>query len=294
MVQKMKGNDQKYYDQMVDVIFIGRHEDGKTGVGKSSILQRAKEEGFADTYTATIGVDFKIFTLNVESTKTRLQIWDTAGQERFKFISQSYYHTADVAVFVLDASEKDPKQKLKDYLLEFKRYNTTDNVLFMVVITKSDLATDQAYEALTPEILEGRIQQAQQFLDEQNQKIKLHVVSSKNGTGITALMQNIAESGLAAIKEKEAEEDEDAGIEYDEPYENEGISGVLVFAILASEIIATVVSILALLVATVRSIAPPVAAGCGAAFVTSLACMFFTKNESSVEGESNNTTYTFL
>ena len=36
------------------------------------------------TYITTIGVDFKIRTIEVEGEKVKLQIWDTAGQERFR------------------------------------------------------------------------------------------------------------------------------------------------------------------------------------------------------------------
>ena len=39
------------------------------------------------THITTIGVDFKIKTVNVNGTKIKMQIWDTAGQERFKTIT---------------------------------------------------------------------------------------------------------------------------------------------------------------------------------------------------------------
>ena len=42
----------------------------------------------------TIGVDFKIRTINVDDKAIKLQIWDTAGQERFKTITSSYYKGA--------------------------------------------------------------------------------------------------------------------------------------------------------------------------------------------------------
>ena len=40
---------------------------------------------FPGTYITTIGVDFKIRTIEVEGEKVKLQIWDTAGQERFRY-----------------------------------------------------------------------------------------------------------------------------------------------------------------------------------------------------------------
>lgn len=60
----------------------------------------AKPEGFmplphdlvivyAGTYITTIGVDFKIRTIDVNGEKVKLQIWDTAGQERFRTITST-------------------------------------------------------------------------------------------------------------------------------------------------------------------------------------------------------------
>ena len=42
------------------------------------------------TYITTIGVDFKIRTVDVDGEKVKLQIWDTAGQERFRTITSTY------------------------------------------------------------------------------------------------------------------------------------------------------------------------------------------------------------
>ena len=43
----------------------------------------------AGTYITTIGVDFKIRTIDVNGEKVKLQIWDTAGQERFRTITST-------------------------------------------------------------------------------------------------------------------------------------------------------------------------------------------------------------
>lgn len=41
------------------------------------------------SYITTIGVDFKIRTINIDGEKVKLQIWDTAGQERFRTITST-------------------------------------------------------------------------------------------------------------------------------------------------------------------------------------------------------------
>jgi small GTP-binding protein len=53
---------------------------GDSAVGKTNILLRFVNEEYKMTHITTIGVDFKIKTLNVDGTKIKMQIWDTAGQ----------------------------------------------------------------------------------------------------------------------------------------------------------------------------------------------------------------------
>ncbi len=46
---------------------------------------------FAESFTPTIGIDFKIKTLRIRDKTVKLQLWDTAGQEKFFNITRSYY-----------------------------------------------------------------------------------------------------------------------------------------------------------------------------------------------------------
>lgn len=44
----------------------------------------------------TIGVDFRMKVMDVNSSRVKLTIWDTAGQERFRTLTSSYYRGAHV------------------------------------------------------------------------------------------------------------------------------------------------------------------------------------------------------
>eukprot|EP01103_Thecamoeba_quadrilineata_P012069 TRINITY_DN3024_c0_g1_i1.p1 TRINITY_DN3024_c0_g1~~TRINITY_DN3024_c0_g1_i1.p1 ORF type:complete len:102 (+),score=1.57 TRINITY_DN3024_c0_g1_i1:34-339(+) len=57
---------------------------GDSGVGKSCLLLRFSDDIFTDSFISTIGVDFKIKTIDIGGSRVKLQIWDTAGQERFR------------------------------------------------------------------------------------------------------------------------------------------------------------------------------------------------------------------
>jgi GTPase SAR1 family protein len=46
---------------------------------------------YTETFTPTIGIDFKIKTIAVRDKTVQLQLWDTAGQEKFFNITRSYY-----------------------------------------------------------------------------------------------------------------------------------------------------------------------------------------------------------
>lgn len=73
-MSKLKRKDESY-DYLVKLIIIG-----DSGVGKTNILMRFCEQDFKNNYVATIGVDFKIKTIQVDDKRFKLQIWDTAGQ----------------------------------------------------------------------------------------------------------------------------------------------------------------------------------------------------------------------
>uniref|UniRef100_A0A671VL72 small monomeric GTPase n=1 Tax=Sparus aurata TaxID=8175 RepID=A0A671VL72_SPAAU len=83
----------KTYDYLFKLLLIG-----DSGVGKTCVLFRFSEDAFNSTFISTIGIDFKIRTIELDGKKIKLQIWDTAGQERFRTITTAYYRGAMVNV----------------------------------------------------------------------------------------------------------------------------------------------------------------------------------------------------
>uniref|UniRef100_A0A8C3UI89 small monomeric GTPase n=1 Tax=Catharus ustulatus TaxID=91951 RepID=A0A8C3UI89_CATUS len=81
----------KTYDYLFKLLLIG-----DSGVGKTCLLFRFSEDAFNTTFISTIGIDFKIRTIELDGKKIKLQIWDTAGQERFRTITTAYYRGAMV------------------------------------------------------------------------------------------------------------------------------------------------------------------------------------------------------
>ena len=89
------------YDSLIKLLLIG-----DSGVGKSCLLLRFSEDSFQTSFITTIGIDFKIRTIEMDGKRVKLQIWDTAGQERFRTITQAYYRGAMGILLVYDVTDE--------------------------------------------------------------------------------------------------------------------------------------------------------------------------------------------
>lgn len=121
------------YDYLFKLLLIG-----DSGVGKSCLLIRFADDTFTDSFISTIGVDFKIRTINVGGKVVKLQIWDTAGQERFRTLTTAYYRSAHGIIMVYDVNEMETYLHIDQWLEEVDRY-ACDGVNKLLVGNKCDL-----------------------------------------------------------------------------------------------------------------------------------------------------------
>jgi len=124
------------YDYLFKLLLIG-----DSGVGKSCLLLRFADDCYMESYISTIGVEFKIRTIELDGKTVKLQIWDTAGQERFRTITSSYYRGAHGIIIVYDVTDRESFNNVKQWLAEIDKYASSENVNKLLVGNKSDLAS---------------------------------------------------------------------------------------------------------------------------------------------------------
>lgn len=154
------------YDYLFKLLLIG-----DSGVGKSCLLLRFADDTYTESYISTIGVDFKIRTVDLDGKVCKLQIWDTAGQERFRTITSSYYRGAHGIIIVYDTTDQESFNNVRTWLYEIDRY-ASENVNKLLVGNKVDLVEKRAVDK----------DAAKQFAD--SLEIPFLETSAKNSTNV--------------------------------------------------------------------------------------------------------------
>jgi len=161
------------YDYLFKILLIG-----DSGVGKSWLLNRFTDNIFTENYISTIGVDFKIKTVEIDGKTIKLQIWDTAGQERFRVITSAYYRGAHGVLIVYDLSNDTTFKNIKFWLDELDKY-ASENISKMIIGNKCDILKREVDYSV-----------AREFADSLN--IPYIESSAKTGTNIDKVFTDIA------------------------------------------------------------------------------------------------------
>ena len=175
-----------YFDEKVKLMIIG-----ETRTGKTSLISRyCKNEFSGSVYMSTMGIDFQIKNLEMNSKKIRLQIWDTAGQERFRNIAKNYFQSSDGFVIVYDIANLESFQTL-DYWVEEIKSNYQELSKMILVGNKCDIIQERQVKK----------EEGKEYAKKKN--MKFYEVSAKDGTNVNKAFDTLLKDILNSYSPSE-------------------------------------------------------------------------------------------
>ena len=177
---------ENYFDEKIKIMIIG-----ETRVGKTSLISKyCKNEFSGGQYLSTIGIDFQIKNLKINSKKIRLQIWDTAGEERFRNIAKNYFQSSDGFLVVYDIANNESFETL-DYWIEEIKANSQELSKMILVGNKCDKEKER------------KIQKEDGKAYAKKKQIKFYEVSAKDGTNVNEVFEILVKDILKSYSPSE-------------------------------------------------------------------------------------------
>ena len=178
--------NEEYFDEKIKLMIIG-----ETRTGKTSLISRyCKDEFKSESYISTIGIDFQIKNIELNSKKIRLQIWDTAGQERFRNIAKNYFRSSDGFIIVYDISSSESFERL-DYWIEEIKSNSDEFTKMILVGNKCDIQDQR------------QVNKAEGEEYAKKKSIKFFEVSAKEGTNVNEVFECLVKDILKSYSPNE-------------------------------------------------------------------------------------------
>ena len=182
------------YDYIFKVLLIGNSD-----VGKSSLILRYVDQIWNDVFVPTIGVDFKVKSIEVDKKLVKMQIWDTAGQERFRNVISSYFKGAHGILLIYDITSRDSFKELENWLGEVERH-ASSQVLKILIGNKSDLEEKREIQKDEGEAFAMR--NGMQFIE----------TSAKNNTNVSEAFEALAKIMVYSSNKRNAIKNEKKNI----------------------------------------------------------------------------------
>lgn len=127
------------YDATFKIVIFG-----DAGCGKTTLTQRFLTNLFVSDSKMTIGVDFEVKSLDIDTKKVKLQIWDFGGEERFRFLLPTYVRGARGGLFMYDITNYSSIAHIDDWLTVIrKEIKAEDEFPIIVVGGKADLSSNR-------------------------------------------------------------------------------------------------------------------------------------------------------
>ncbi|KAI9221993.1 ras family-domain-containing protein [Blastocladiella britannica] len=162
------------YDHLIKLLLIG-----DSGVGKSCLLLRFTDDSFTPSFITTIGIDFKIRTIELDGKRIKLQIWDTAGQERFRTITTAYYRGAMGILLIYDVTDERSFNNIRNWIRNIEQHASA-GVNKILVGNKCDVSEKKVISK----------EQGQELADEFG--VKFIETSAKSNIGVEEAFFSLA------------------------------------------------------------------------------------------------------
>jgi Ras-related protein Rab-5C len=154
------------------VIFIG-----DSGVGKTSLIQRATLGVFGPPPLPTVGAGVRPITVTVRDATYKFHLWDTAGQEVYRSIVPLYFKQAACAILVFSLTDANSFRNLREWL-DLLYFHTDHTIPAVIVGNKLDCPHRPVEEDSVRQWAES-------------QRFPLFFTSASSGTGIRELLEHI-------------------------------------------------------------------------------------------------------
>lgn len=168
-----------------NVAFIGLGYAGKT-----TILNRLRNNEFVDDSIRTMGLNVDAFEYN----GIKFSAFDLGGQETFRMIWEPYVSNAIAVVYVIDSSTTDLYSESATVLHDVLKY-IPDNATLLILANKSDLAAPDSLNQIVSTFDFYKLQTSTNL-----KRINIFNVSAKTGDQFEDAFDWLADSVTSAIK----------------------------------------------------------------------------------------------
>lgn len=197
IIKNASSNKNTTYDYLFKISLIG-----DSGIGKTSILLRFTDNVFKDDTHSTIGVDFKIMSVNIGNSFIKMQIWDTCGSERFKSLTSSFVKSCNIFLLIFDITKHKSFVNLENWIKTI--YENTSPKFMCLVGNKIDL---EQHRQVTRE-------EALKFADKYN--MNYIETSAKTNEKIEEIFLFVTQNLFNSLQQKRKNSSDGVGCEFRE------------------------------------------------------------------------------
>ena len=167
-----ENENENEFEEKINIMTLGN-----TTVGKTCFILKFTENRFQETYIATIGLDFKMKTIQTKEKKYKIFFYDTTGQERYKSIALNTIKNANGILLMYDITNEESFKSIPNWIQSVKDVKGND---FPMVLSGNKIDKKD----------ERKISKKQGEELAANYNMEFFEISNKDGT-------NVEECGLA-------------------------------------------------------------------------------------------------